>query len=104
MADPLGSWEERMAARTAQRRRDALPEDRRPDPWARSLAELVEEGRLRQIGMTLGEAMRLLRTPPWACACIGPPFCCRYAWERAAALQRAAHVSVKLFADRLARG
>jgi hypothetical protein len=49
--------------------------------------------------MTLGQGVELLRLEPFACACIGGPICCRYAWGQAKALQRVAHVAVRQMAD-----
>jgi hypothetical protein len=57
--------------------------------------------------MTLREAMDVLNWK-WACACVGPPMpsprgtsCfCRLAIEQALALQRAAHIAVKLIQER----
>jgi hypothetical protein len=88
-----------MATRTALRRRAALPDHREPDEWQRSLARLEAEARARQVDMTLGGAVELLRVPPWACACIGPPYCCRFSFDQARALQRAAHIAARQLAD-----
>lgn len=63
--------------------------------------DLVEWLRGRP-SMTLGEATGWLRSEPIACACIGGEWCCVRQYERAQALQRAAHIVVKLldaFAD-----
>lgn len=95
-----------MAARARARReeREAIDRAEGGRAWQRMRAGADAEGVALAAGMTLGGATRLLRVPSWACACIGPPYCCRFAFDQARALQRAAHVSVKLFADRLARG
>lgn len=53
----------------------------------------------RFAAMPLVEATRLLRAEPWACACIGDPYCCRHAFDHAARLQRAAHIVARLVAD-----
>lgn len=72
--------------------------------WERHVADLQRQGRDAVQGMTLGEAVDRLRglaERQVACACIGPPFCCRFGYEQAYALQRAAHIAAKLVADHM---
>lgn len=79
----------------------------KPDPeidrWRREDAawwrEVDATGRAWRAGMALGEATELLTGEPVICACVGPPHCCRYAWEQARALRRAAHIAVRMMAD-----
>lgn len=63
--------------------------------------KLDRQGWERVADLTLGEAVDLLRDEldGHACACIGPPFCCAYAYWQADALRRAAHITVKLIAE-----
>lgn len=51
--------------------------------------------------MTLGELAEALAYEPWGCACSGPyPVCaCARFWAEARALQRAAHIAIKMIAD-----
>ena len=95
------TWEARMAARTAERARVAAAlatsiEDTR---WARWRGLIEREEVARRAHMTLGEATELRAAAPWACACVGPPHCCRYAIDQAAALNRAAHIVARLLTD-----
>lgn len=69
------------------------------DYWDREIRRIEREAQAAYAAMTLGEALALLRTPPWACACSGPP-CCVQWYRQARALKRAAHIAVKLMADR----
>lgn len=61
------------------------------------------------VGMTLAQATTVRwfwRSPEaagMACACVGPPWCCRLAAERADDLNRAAHIAVRQIADLAAR-
>lgn len=64
-----------------------------------SYPEAMRLDRERLAGMTLGEALDLLRTPPWACACIGRPGCCIDRYAQAHALQRGAHITARLITD-----
>jgi len=91
------SWEQRMAARARERQsqHDNVEAARRAREWA----EVERQAIAHRAGMTLGEALALLNAEPWACACIGAPFCCRYSFIQAQALQRAAHIVAKLLAD-----
>lgn len=94
-------WEQRMADRAAARlaeRQDAADADRRR-AYARTLRQEDARGRELAASMTLAEATNLLRAPLYACACIGGPLCCRYAWAQARALNRAAHITIKMIAD-----
>lgn len=65
---------------------------------------LIAAGHARVADMTLAKATDLHRTPAWACACIGPPYCCLFAYDQARALHRAAHIAARQMADLLARG
>lgn len=87
-----------MAARTEERRALAKTLGAK-DSWDISWERAVREEWELQARMTLGEAMRLLRGPSWACACTGFPNCCNYAFPQARALQRGAHIVAKLLAD-----
>jgi hypothetical protein len=87
-----------MAARTEERRALAKTLGAK-DPWEISWERVVREEWELQARMTLGEAMRLLRGPSWACACTGFPDCCVYRGAQARALQRGAHIVAKLVAD-----
>jgi hypothetical protein len=64
--------------------------------WA---ARVDAQGRARVAAMTLAQAVDLLRAEPFACACVGPPWCCRYAFGQAQALLQAAHITIKMVAD-----
>jgi hypothetical protein len=98
-ASPMDDdWEQRMARRAAERQQaERLVED---DDW---VARLDRMGWSWVADMKLGEAVELLRwhrgNGPFACACIGPPGCCRYSVERAESLVRAAHIAAKLVAE-----
>jgi len=48
--------------------------------------------------MTLGVAVNYYgrHAEVWACACVGPPHCCRFRVEQAHELQRGAHIVAKL--------
>lgn len=97
---PGDSWEERMAARTRARwTRDLEAEerDREARAWSRKRAA---EMSAYNAAATLGDALDWLNQPPWGCACVGGPSCCIGRTDRALALQRAAHIAVKLMADR----
>lgn len=101
----VGTWENRMAIRAGIRRRAAEPAEHAAADaeWRASLAAVEREAWARVAGMTLGEALDLLQAerehgPIW-CACIGPPLCCRYAYDQAKMLVRAAHIVVKLIDD-----
>lgn len=87
-----------MAARTEERRALAKTLGAK-DPWEISWERVVREEWELQARMTLGEAMRLLRGPSWACACTGFPDCCVYRGAQARALQRGAHIVAKLVVD-----
>lgn len=91
------SWEQRMAARARERQaqHDNVEAARR----GRQRAEVERQELARRAAMTLGEALELLNAPPWACACVGPPFCCHYGFVQAYALQRGAHIVAKLLAE-----
>lgn len=46
--------------------------------------------------MTLGEAMEVLPSPQYGCACAGNVWCCLRVWQQAKALRRAAHIVADL--------
>jgi hypothetical protein len=85
-----------MAARARERQ---AQHDNVEAAWAREWAEIERQAIATRASMTLGEALELLNAPPWACACIGPPLCCRYSFIQARALQRGAHIVAKLLAE-----
>lgn len=93
------SWEHRMAARTRDR---WVPDIYQPGRQRLAeLREIVRAGRAYHAGMTLGEAVEWLDPAnSFACACTGGPWCCRWRTEAAEALKRAAHIAVKLMAER----
>lgn len=101
---PDEGWEARMSQRAAARRAAGLspPEwvDEAREAW---LAEATADRRKRLAAMTLAGATDLLGAPPWGCACIGDPYCCRHAFTQARRLQRAAHIVARLLADAAAR-
>lgn len=97
-------WERRMAERAAARSAawsGAHRADREPDPW--SVAD--RQGRAAAADLTLAEAVVLLDPtyPRIVCACVGPPWCCRYRFDQARAVRRAAHIAVRMMADLAAR-
>ena len=99
------TWEQRMAAQSAARREVTERIERAQgdiDYAARWRAE-ERQAWARVAGMTLGEAAAMLSAwrehGPVACACIGPPFCCRYPYRQAEALVRAAHIIARLLTD-----
>lgn len=94
-------WEARMSARAKDRERvqRAVSRVAEAREWDARIAEGERLGMAYRAGMTLGGAMALLNGPRWACACVGPPHCCRFSFIQAKALHRGAHVVVKLFAD-----
>lgn len=71
--------------------------------WDVLVGQLEEQARRMVANETLGEATRSLRwvreNGPIACACVGPPYCCRYGWRQSEALHRAAHILVRQLAD-----
>lgn len=95
------SWEARMAARAAERARVAaiLSTSVEAVRYARHRADVERLGRAWQASMTLGQAIELRNAAPWACACVGPPHCCRFRGAQAAALHRGAHIVARLLAD-----
>ena len=91
------AWEQRMADRARERKVDhEVVEQAR---WTRLRAEAERKAMSYEAGMTLGGALRLLNTEPWACACVGPPHCCLHKFAQARALQRGAHIVAKLLDD-----
>lgn len=94
-------WAARMADRARERRaeREAEEKAQLAREWDRTYGNIEREEWARVAGMTLGEATEQRQGPGWACACRGSPFCCRYSWMQAAALNRAAHIVAKLLAD-----
>jgi hypothetical protein len=68
--------------------------------WERRYAEMIRQDMARLATMTLGYATELLRAPPFACACHGPPNCCMDVDRQAERLRHAAHIVVKLVSDR----
>lgn len=98
-------WERRMSARAEVRnaaRQGVLGrvEDRE---HAVRTAELDRLGVTYRAGMTLGDGVALLNVEPWACACVGPPHCCRYSFIQARALHRGAHIVAKLMTSAVER-
>lgn len=91
-------WEARMSARSKARGEDWQ------SSWSaqvdQHMADLERQGWAAQRDMTLGQAMVLLEVEPFACACSGGTWCCRYRFGHAFALQRAAHIVAKLLAER----
>lgn len=89
-------WEARMAARAAQRARDA---PRPVDPVWRDIWAGVPGVET----MTLGEAVERDRAyaeyGPIACACIGGPWCCQLSFPQVQRLKWAAHVVARLLVD-----
>jgi hypothetical protein len=118
----MSSWEERMAARAAERRgREAVKQDHwdREEFQRRVWAEIDWLTAMPQcpfdpeppwaydpwvLKQTLGEATELLNWAEsgdgqgFACACHGPPNCCVNVYATARLLQRDAHILVKLLA------
>jgi len=92
-----------MAARAAARWKP----DPEVDRWRREDAafwrQTEKTGRAWRAGMTLGEAVELLRSEPVVCACVGGPHCCRFSWDQARALQRAAHIAARMVSDVMRR-
>jgi hypothetical protein len=72
------------------------------DHWDREIARIRRLAAEAYARMTLGEAMDRLRAEPFVCACAGPP-CCVDWYRQALALQRAAHIAVKLMDERRAQ-
>lgn len=95
------TWEQRMSERAKERHAEAhaMLTKAAAREWDQHWADLERMAMEQRAKMTLGEALDLLNTPPWACACIGPPLCCRYSFIQAQALQRAAHIVVKLISE-----
>jgi hypothetical protein len=65
-------------------------------------ASAERQGREWAQDMTLGEAVTLLagfEREPWACACVGPPQCCRYRFDQAKALRRGAEIAAGVIRD-----
>ena len=91
-------WEQRMSARAEGRKasRALLDQSAEDREYARSVAQLERLAMANRAAMTLGDGVALLNAEPWACACVGPPFCCRYAFTQARALHRGAHIVAKL--------
>jgi hypothetical protein len=91
----MTGWEAGMAQRARERTRRADAAE-----YAAWRAEADRETRAEMAGMTLGEAVGLLRwerdNGPTACACVGPPSCCVDVYRQAEALSRAAHIVVEL--------
>lgn len=50
--------------------------------------------------MTLGDALEFLRSDPWACACCGGEWCCARVAAQSRALQRGAHILIKMIAEK----
>jgi hypothetical protein len=86
-------WEQRMADSTATRRAAALPDQHQGGytAWRRD-HDMTPT-------MTLADAMRWLRSEPFGCACVGPPWCCMDVQRQSVRLQRVAHIAVKAFAE-----
>lgn len=92
-------WEARMSARAAERRRERPQDSWNWDAVVR-FAWLKREDIARIMGeMTLGDLAENLRREPYACACIGPPFCCVNRGVVQQELQRGAHIMAKLLVD-----
>lgn len=89
-----------MAVRAAARWKPDVERDRRQRDWRRYEVEIEASGRAAAAFMTLGEATARLRMEPIACACVGGTSCCRFRGAQSAALHRAAHIAVKLMAER----
>lgn len=97
MATADDGWEQRMSDRTAVRRAERKAEE--DAEIRRQAAEHDQLGFLGMASMTLGQAVALMRTPPWACACVGGLNCCRFQYGQARALMRAAHIAVKMVSE-----
>jgi hypothetical protein len=114
VADVEG-WEARMAARAQARAaaRPAEPERHRGSgtsyfgfgEWTDRLNAAADGGweRAERVGwewraatMTLDEATHIVKWSDRACACIGPPLCCSYAYRTAKALVATAQYAVAL--------
>jgi hypothetical protein len=114
----MSTWEERMAARAAERRAREVSEQAswdREEFQRRAWAEIDWLTEMPQcpfdpeppwsydpwvLQQTLGEATERLRPDriPFGCACHGPPNCCINVYDTARLLQRDAHIVVKLLA------
>jgi hypothetical protein len=90
-------WEARMTARARERRPAAVGFDH-----AAHFRRLEAEGRAHAgQTQTLAEAIDLLGVEPWACACIGPPWCCVYRFQNAVKLQAFATYAARLVVARM---
>lgn len=101
----VDGWEQRMSARAEVRKavRKAAHQGVLDRERAARTAELDRLAMAYRAGMTLGDGVALLNAEPWACACIGPPHCCRYAFIQARALHRGAHIVAKLILSAVER-
>ena len=99
-------WEQRMSDRAHARRAEqqATDDAEQQRRWDRWLQREDVQGRQLAASMTLAEAAQLLRAPLYACACIGGALCCRFRFAQALALARAAHITIKMIADRVVAG
>ncbi len=94
------SWEARQAARARARLDEQRDIERRraEREWQAVYGDAEATGRKWAASMTLGVAVTYYgrNGEVWACACVGPPYCCRFRAEQAFELQRGAHIVAKM--------